>query len=76
MFIVMSLLFFAGHSKASTKPSIGNIKTVIEKKIGIDKLGVGVSVVIYQDNKEFYYNYGLADKESKETVTSKHIFEI
>jgi D-alanyl-D-alanine-carboxypeptidase/D-alanyl-D-alanine-endopeptidase len=39
-------------------------------------MGVGVSVAVYENDTVYFYNYGIAKKETDELITRSHILEI
>ena len=62
--------------KAEANTTGEYIKTIIEQKFADKNMVVGVSIVFYEKSKASFYNYGRANKDINELVTSEHIFEI
>ncbi|MBL4660071.1 MAG: serine hydrolase [Alcanivoracaceae bacterium] len=73
---VVILVFLTSAYSVEATPSVEYIKKIIERKFGNEKLGVGISIVIYENSNAYFYNYGMAKKEVNELVTSEHILEI
>jgi len=75
---VLIVLFIGIISAANAfeSKSINKVSEIIEHKLKVEKQGVGVAVVIVENNKVSYLNLGFANQDKKQLIDSKTLFQI
>lgn len=77
LLVMFPILFSTGcTSEASTSTKIENIVNNSIQPVLEQHNIPGMAVAITVDGKRYYYNYGVASKETEQPVTSQTLFEI
>ena len=74
--LIVLLIAMISAANAHSGSIETKISEIIEHKLTVEKQGVGVSVIIIENNKISYLNHGLAKKETKQLIDSNTLFEI
>lgn len=74
--LFICIMSAANAQTPNTMDKMNKISEIIEHKLAIEKQGVGVAVVIIENNKISYLNLGLAKKDPKQLIDSTTLFEI
>lgn len=72
--ITLFIILCSAVSQAST--DVKALEHIINHKINIEKLGVGIAVAVIEDDETNFINIGYANKETKQAVNNKTYFEI
>ncbi|AIY40724.1 Beta-lactamase [Collimonas arenae] len=75
----VSMCFLAASSYAADKVDPSSVRGIVDAAIQplIEKNNVpGIAVAVTVDGKNYFYNYGVASKETQHPITSETLFEI